>query len=273
MIQLRIGSETILSHFFWDAKLRFLFRFSKSREELSGICGLRKIRTIDQPGPRPSVVTIRQFWGMSRWYFLMIWWKWATLVSCVSFLKLDGSDLEGLVSAETKIFLEVGLVMPGSRSQLRGVVNQVWVWRHGVSDLEILSCWQLATLITCVRFWRHEVSDLEMMLPKIFWEVTLERERPDTSTAWGCIWSLKIWSIVWFYSWTLLRCERISLKFEHNLLCNYSINLVIFLRQSRASSGEEILQGSSGTDILEIRKFVHVLLWKWDIVNEGCRGK
>ena len=66
----------------------------------------------------PAVVTIFQVRGMS-------WWKWANLVSCVGFLKLDGSDLEDLVSAEMEIFLEVGLAISGSRSQLRGVTNSV----------------------------------------------------------------------------------------------------------------------------------------------------
>ena len=58
---------------------------------------------------RPDVVTI--FQGR-----VMGWWKRANLVGCVGFRKLDGSDLEGLVSAEMTIFLEVGLVMSGSRS-------------------------------------------------------------------------------------------------------------------------------------------------------------
>ena len=47
------------------------------------------------------------------------------LIICVEFRKLDGLDLEFLVLAETKIFLEVGLVMSGSRTQLRGVKNLV----------------------------------------------------------------------------------------------------------------------------------------------------
>ena len=47
------------------------------------------------------------------------------MVSCVGFIKLDWSDLEGLVLAETEIFLGVGSVMSGSRSQLRGVTNRV----------------------------------------------------------------------------------------------------------------------------------------------------
>ena len=63
---------------------------------------------------RPAVVTIFQGRGTS-------WWKWANLVSCVGFRKLDRLDLEGLVLAETIIFLEVGLVMSGSRSQLREI--------------------------------------------------------------------------------------------------------------------------------------------------------
>ena len=67
---------------------------------------------------RPDVVAIFLCRGMS-------WWKWANSVSCVGFRKLDGTDLEGLVSVETTIFLEVGLVMSGSRSQLRGVKNRV----------------------------------------------------------------------------------------------------------------------------------------------------
>ena len=69
---------------------------------------------------RPAVVKICQGRGMSLW-------KWANLVSYVGFRKLDGSDLEGLVLAETKILLGVGLVMSCSRSQLRGVTNRVWV--------------------------------------------------------------------------------------------------------------------------------------------------
>ena len=63
---------------------------------------------------RPSVC-------MSQWKLLMSCCKWATFVSFIGFQKLDGLDLEGLVSAETTIFLEVGLVVSGSRSQLRVV--------------------------------------------------------------------------------------------------------------------------------------------------------
>ena len=59
---------------------------------------------------RPAVVTIFQGRSMSCQ-------KWANLVRCVGFRKLDGSDLEGLVSAETTIFLEVGLVMSSSREK------------------------------------------------------------------------------------------------------------------------------------------------------------
>ena len=55
----------------------------------------------------------------------MIWWKWANLVICVGFQKLDWLNLEGLVSDETKIFVEVGLVMSVLGSQLRGVTNRV----------------------------------------------------------------------------------------------------------------------------------------------------
>ena len=62
---------------------------------------------------RPDVVKICQGRSMS-------WRKWANLVRCVGFRKLDGSDLEGLVSAETTIFLEVGLVMSSSRSKNDG---------------------------------------------------------------------------------------------------------------------------------------------------------
>ena len=37
------------------------------------------------------------------------------------------TDRSGATSAEMKIFLEVGLVMPGSRSQLRGVMGHAKV--------------------------------------------------------------------------------------------------------------------------------------------------
>ena len=71
-------------------------------------CVIVKILSSSTPS-RPDVVTIYQGRGMS-------WWKWANLIRCVGFRKLDGSDLEGLVLAETTIFLEVGVVMSGSRS-------------------------------------------------------------------------------------------------------------------------------------------------------------
>ena len=66
----------------------------------------------------PDAATIFQGRGMT-------WWKWANLVSCVGFQKLDGSGLEGLVLDETKIFLEEGLVVSGSRPKIRGVTNSV----------------------------------------------------------------------------------------------------------------------------------------------------
>ena len=69
---------------------------------------------------RPAAVTIGQGRGVN-------WWKWANFVSCVGFRKLYWSDLEGLVLDETKTFLEVGLVMSGSWSQLRVVTNRFWV--------------------------------------------------------------------------------------------------------------------------------------------------
>ena len=69
---------------------------------------------------RPDVITIYQGRGMR-------FWKWVNLVSCVGFQKLDGSELEGLVSAETTIFIEVGLVMSGLRSQLKVVTKRVGV--------------------------------------------------------------------------------------------------------------------------------------------------
>ena len=49
-----------------------------------------KILSSETPS-RPSVITICQGWGMS-------WWKWATLIIYVGFIKLDGPDLEGMVS-------------------------------------------------------------------------------------------------------------------------------------------------------------------------------
>ena len=72
----------------------------------------------------PSVTTVQQIQDMSQWNLLMSQWKWVTLVSCVGFRKLNGSDLEGLVSADTTIFLDVSLLMSGSRSELRGVTNR-----------------------------------------------------------------------------------------------------------------------------------------------------
>ena len=33
------------------------------------------------------------------------------------------------------------------------------------------------------------------------------------------------------------------------------------------------MEGSYGTDILEIRFCVCVLSWQWDLVKDGCRGK
>ena len=88
----------------------------------------------------------------------MSWWIWSTLISCVVFQKLDGSDLEGLV-------LDVDLV----RCKRNSSINLV-----------------------------NLVSDI-----------------------------------------VLVRCKR-----------NSSINLVIFLRQASGFSGEEMLEGSSGTEIL-----------------------
>ena len=105
----------------------------------------------------PSVTTIWQIQDMSQWYLLMSQWKWVTLVSCVGFRKLNRLDLEGLVSADMTIFIGVSLLMSGSRSELRGVTNRVWFRRRDILDLEMLSCWQLDTLITCVVFlkaWR-----------------------------------------------------------------------------------------------------------------------
>ena len=55
----------------------------------------------------------------------MSWFKWSTLVIYVGFQKLDGSDLKGLVLAETIIFLEVGLDMSVSKSKLGGMKNRV----------------------------------------------------------------------------------------------------------------------------------------------------
>ena len=41
-------------------------------------------------------------------------------------------DKSGPISSETTIFIEVGLVMSGSRSQLRGVTNRVLFQRRDV---------------------------------------------------------------------------------------------------------------------------------------------
>ena len=80
-------------------------------------CVIVEILSSETPS-RPDVVKICQGRAVS-------WWKWTNLVRCVGFRKLDGSDLEGLVLAETTIFLEVGVVMSGSRSKLRGVKTLV----------------------------------------------------------------------------------------------------------------------------------------------------
>ena len=53
---------------------------------MSRRCGLRKMRSISRPVPRPAVVKICQGWGMS-------WWKLATLIICVGFRSRDVSDL------------------------------------------------------------------------------------------------------------------------------------------------------------------------------------
>ena len=89
--------------------------------------------------------------------------------------------------AETEIFLELGLVMSGLRSQLRGVANRVLVQRGDVSDFGMLSCWQLDTLITCVGFLRHDVSDLEMLSSEVNWVIvkflsSATPPRPDFTT-------------------------------------------------------------------------------------------
>ena len=201
MIWLRIGSEIILSHFVWDAKLRFLFGFSKSRGGMSGRCCLRKMRTIDRPGPRPSVVKICQVWVMS-------WWQLPIFIICVVFRRRDVLDLEMLshwqlatliiyvrfrrhdVSYFWMLYSEFELVIvkilssatPPRHSAV--TIHQVWDmrrWqlpifiicfgyqRRDVSYLEMLSCWQLVTLIICVRFWRREVLDLKMLFPEVNW--------------------------------------------------------------------------------------------------------
>ena len=145
-------------------------------------------------------------------------------------------SISGARSDEMKIFLEVGLFISGSISQLRVVTNRVWVQRRGM-----WGSWLEGSLKTWVIFCTGSVSGARSAETKIFWELTLDRERSETGTAWGCIWSLKFLSIVWFRSCTLLMYERILLRSERNVSCNLSSNLVIFLRQASASSVEEIL--------------------------------
>ena len=175
----------------------------------------------------------------------------------ITHLESRPDDISGFRSFETTIFLEVSFVVSGSRSQLRGVTNRVSVWRRDVrgSGLE-------GSLNTQVIHWTGSISGDRSYETEIWWELTLERERSVPCTSRGCIWSLKCWcwatidlEIFWSLSCDLLR-------FQRNLLIK---NLLFY--------GEEMLLGSSGTDIYEIKRFVPVLLWQWDLVNEGFRGK
>ena len=152
MIRLRIESESILSHFVWDAKLRFLFGFSKSREELSGRCPLRKMTTTYRTGLRPSVVTMCQVWGMIRWQL-------PTLIICVGFRWRDVLDPGMMFSEVDWLTICQGLGM--SWWQLATMMKCIGFQSRDVLDLEMLSCWQLATLIICVGFRRRDVLDIK----------------------------------------------------------------------------------------------------------------
>ena len=72
---------------------RPLSTFSKSWQELLRINGPHNTRSITPPELRPA-------------------------------------DRSGPRSSETTIFLEVGLVMSGSRSELKGATKRVWFWRR-----------------------------------------------------------------------------------------------------------------------------------------------
>ena len=93
---------------------------------------------------------------MSQWNLLMSQWKWVTLVSCVGFQKLNGSYLEGLVSADTTIFLDVSLLMSGLRSE-RGVWKPHLIskaWCFGLGNVELLATGYLDHLCCFSKAWR-----------------------------------------------------------------------------------------------------------------------
>ena len=81
------------------------------------------------------------------------------------FLEARPADGSGFRLEETTIFLEVGLYISGSRSH----------WR-GVNNLEV-------SLKTQAIAWTGSRSVLRSSEKKIFWEVTLERDKSETVTS------------------------------------------------------------------------------------------
>ena len=135
--QLRIGSENIFSHYVWEAKLRFSFGLSKSREELLRRCGSLKMQKISQTEPRLAAVTIWKGWGMS-------WWQLATLIICVGFQRCGVLELDMIIlEVDWEIFFQGGG----------------------------MSWWQLTTLTICVGFWRRDISDFEMLFLEFDWVI------------------------------------------------------------------------------------------------------
>ena len=158
------------------------------------------MQKISRPGPLTSAIRIHQVWGMSWWkmpIFIIyvvfqtrdvsdLWilsrWQLATLINCVGFWRRDVLDLWILFSEVdcviVKILSSATPLIPAvvSICQGRGMSWRKWV-----------------NLVRCVNFRKLDGSDLEGLVSaetKIFWEVTLERERSETGTAWGFIWSL-----------------------------------------------------------------------------------
>ena len=109
----------------------------------------------------------------------------------------------------------------------------------------------------------------QIIRDKIFREVASERDIPELDTSWGWIWSLGFWYwsiieliIAWSISYDFVRSKRIPSIRTYNLL-----------REAwKVSPWEDILEGSSGTDILEIQNFVHILSWWWALVKSRYRG-
>ena len=167
MIWLRIGSESILSHFVWYAKLRYSFRFSKSQKELSRICGSSNIKTIAFLYPRHFFIKTSKVWGIS-------WWKMPIFIICVSFWRRDSLDLwmfscwqlatliicvrfrRGVVLDLLILSSEVDYVivkMLSSSTPSRSVVVKTYQGRG-------MSWWKWANLIRCVGFRKLDGSDL-----------------------------------------------------------------------------------------------------------------